>query len=190
MDELRKHFNSLRKSIPKEERELKSRAACELLMSTEEYKNARTIMIYRAMKGELDLSLLESCARAEGKTLLYPLCTGPGIMKALEPESPDAFRKGSFGIGEPDPERSKEADPASIDLVVCPCSAFNGEIYRLGMGGGYYDRFLPLCKNAKKIVIAFEVQRSNDFPVNSWDVPAELAVTEAGIYRRQDLAQN
>ncbi len=183
MDELRRKYIRLRRALPAEENRARSEAACRLLMETESYKKARKIMIYRAMKGELSLEYLESAAASDGKELIYPLCIENSRMLALLPESPDAFKKGSFGIGEPDITRSEVIRPQEIDLVVCPCAAFDTDLYRLGMGGGYYDRFLPQCTNADICAIAFEIQKGTDIPHNVWDIPVHFIVTESAVYK-------
>ncbi len=183
MDELRRKYIRLRRALPADENRVRSEAACRLLMTTESYRNARNIMIYRAMKGELSMAYLESRAAADGKELLYPLCIEEHLMLALLPDSPDAFIRGSYGIGEPDINRSKIIQPQDIDLVVCPCSAFDTDLYRMGMGGGYYDRFLPQCVNADICAIAFEIQKGTDIPHNIWDIPVHFVVTESAIYK-------
>lgn len=183
MDELRRKYIKARRALSAEENKLRSDAACRLLMDTDEYRNAHKIMIYKAARGELDLSLLEESAEKDGKELLYPLCIEESKMLVLKPDGPDAFQKGSFGIGEPVLERSEIISPEDIDLVVCPCSAFDEQLYRLGMGGGYYDRFLPLCANASVCAIAFELQKGADIPHMPWDQPVQFVVTEERIYR-------
>jgi 5-formyltetrahydrofolate cyclo-ligase len=183
MDELRRKYIRARRALSAEDNQKRSTSACRLLMGTEEYKNARTIMIYKAARGELSLALLEDCAERDSKTLLYPLCIEDHKMLALKPDGPEAFQKGSFGIGEPVAERSAIISPEDIDLVVCPCAAFDEELYRLGMGGGYYDRFLPGCVNADICAIAFEVQKGTDIPHEAWDYPVHFIVTEERIYR-------
>ena len=51
---------------------------------------------------------------------------------------------------------------------------------RLGMGCGYYDRFLPGCENAFLAAVAFEYQRTARIPAEPWDRPMDAAVTENG----------
>ena len=72
---------------------------------------------------------------------------------------PGAWKTGAFGILEPDPARSELVPPEEIDLVLCPCAGFDGDGNRVGMGAGYYDRYLPRCSNAAIYAVAFEAQR-------------------------------
>ena len=72
--------------------------------------------------------------------------------------------------------------PEEIDLVVCPCSGFDEDRNRLGMGGGFYDRYLPKCEKAAKIAVAFEAQKIPEVPMDEWDIPVEAVFTERARY--------
>ncbi len=104
-------------------------------------------------------------------------------MIALSPRSEDAWRPGPFRIPEPDPDRSELVPPEEIDLVLCPCTSFDDRGGRLGMGGGYYDRFLPLCAGASKISVAFEIQGTAEVPMAALDRPMDAVVTEERVIR-------
>ena len=69
-----------------------------------------------------------------------------------------------------------------LDLVLVPCTAFDADCYRVGMGKGYYDRYLPRCTRAVKIGIALEVQRVPRAAVDAHDQRLDAFVTERGIY--------
>ena len=82
----------------------------------------------------------------------------------------------------PVPERSVLLQPEQLDLVLVPCTAFDAGCYRVGMGKGYYDRYLPRCTRAVKIGIALEVQRVPRAAVDDHDQRLDAFVTERGIY--------
>ena len=174
-----------RNALTPEERLEKSRAIAERLVSTQEFKNAETVMIYRATKGEVRLEPLEERPEAAEKRLCYPLCISKTEMIALIPQGEDAWQAGYMGIGEPVKEKSEEIAPEDIDLIVCPCSGFDESCARMGMGAGFYDRFLERCVNASVIAVAFEAQKAEKLPTEPWDRPMGLVVTESRIYRAQ-----
>lgn len=181
---LRKDKIRARESLTEEEHVLFSREICRRITEIPEYRSADVIFIYKWVKGEVKLDDLEDDARSGGKRIVYPLCVSKTEMVAVEPGSGnDAWKdSGSFGIREPDPEKGVSVDPEEIDLVICPCSAFDEHCRRLGMGGGFYDRYLPLCTNAKVIAAAFEVQKADEIPADSFDCRTDAVITEAACY--------
>ena len=95
----------------------------------------------------------------------------------------DAWTKGAFGIHEPVLELGRAIPPEDLDLVVSPCSSFDESGMRLGMGGGYYDRYLPKCTKADVMLVAYECQGCKAVPAEPWDVPVPCIVTEARVLR-------
>ena len=175
-NKLRREKIAAREALSAGERQAKSEEIARHIAALPEFQAARTVMLYRGIKGEVRLDLLTRLAPE--KHYAYPLCRDGGEMLALIPEDVDAFKPGPFGIPEPDPERSEEAEPREIDLVICPCTSFDDTGRRLGMGGGYYDRFLPKCTRAHVIAAAFACQRAEELPEEPHDVRMELVVTE------------
>jgi 5-formyltetrahydrofolate cyclo-ligase len=142
-----------------------------------EFQAAKNIMLYRAVRSEVQLD------RLSGKDFSYPLCISDSEMIALLPNDARSWKKGYCGILEPISELSTEIKPADLDLVVCPCTAFDSGLHRLGMGKGFYDRFLSKCSNAAFVAVAFEVQRADFIEVQSWDIAMDIVVTEKEMYR-------
>lgn len=185
--ELRNAGKAGRSALSAEERAAQSAAIVKKLIASDEFKNAGVIMIYRALGAEVDLRALEAAADSCGKHLLYPLCISKTDMIPLEPENSDAWFCGSYGISEPVREKSKEYAPEEIDLVICPCTAFDEKCRRIGMGGGYYDRFLPKCQNARVIAVAFEAQKAEYIPAMPWDQAMEKVYTETAVYEQTEV---
>ena len=183
---LRKTKVRARNALTPEERLEKSEAICARLAASKEYKNAKNVMIYKATKGEVRLEPLEKLSKEQkdGKTLLYPLCLENSAMTALLPHGEEAWREGYKGIFEPDPALSDEFAPEDIDLVVCPCSSFDEECGRMGMGKGFYDRYIARCKKAAVVAVAFECQKSDSVISQPWDKPMSAVFTEEREYRR------
>ena len=176
-DLLRRECKKRRAALSDDERERFSRQISERIAESEEYKNASVILSYRATGTEAEVRLPD-----DGELVAYPKTEPDGSMRALVPESADAFIKGAFGIWEPDPLRSRELSPEEIGLVICPCVGFSGR-HRLGMGKGFYDRFLPKCVNAKAVAVAFETQHIAELPTQPHDFTVAAVFTEKGEYR-------
>ncbi len=172
----RRYALRCRDALSAEERASASRTICEKLLSLEQYRTARTIFLYRAFRSETDLSAFAEKAAEEGKTLLYPYCIDRSRMLAVCPGP--RWETDRFGITVPVLKDAAICDPSDIDLILCPCAAFDTAGRRLGMGGGYYDRYLLRCGKAVKILVAFEAQRFDRVCTGDCDVPMDAVVTE------------
>ena len=164
-------------ALTPEQRAKGSQTVCEKILATDAYMNARTVFLFRAFRSELDLGMVAAQAERDGKTVLYPCCTDRAHMLAAQPGA--HWETDGFGISVPVLAEANVFPPEKIDLVLCPCSAFDGEWRRLGMGRGYYDRFLPQCSRAFKILVAFEAQRLEQVFTDEFDVPMDAVITEA-----------
>ena len=177
--DLRKEMLGRRNQLTPQEITEKSLEAVERIAVLPAFQNAKAIMLYSHIRSELSLDALLSHPASAGKRFVWPLCLPDFQMKAL---MPGGWKAGAFGILEPDPDSSLEIAPEDLDLIICPGVAFDKDGSRLGMGGGYYDRFLPKCKNAVILMAAFELQKADHIPVDAWDFPMDMIVTEEGIY--------
>lgn len=162
----------------------KSERIVQRVLQSREFQDAKTVMLYRAVRGEARLDGIERSPEARGKRLVYPRCVGSTEMIALLPRGEDSWETGYAGIQEPIPEQSQVIAPEEIDLVLCPCTVFDEGCRRMGMGAGFYDRFLERCPNADIIAVAFEAQKAAAVPAEDWDRPMDAVFTEEAAYRR------
>ena len=172
---LRKEYILRRNSLSPAEREEKSLRAMERIAALPAFREARTVLLYRAVRGELSAESLPALPASAGKRFAYPRCVSATEMEAF---IPGTWETGAFGIPEPAEASSVRVPPEKIDLVVCPGVAFDVRGTRLGMGGGYFDRFLPKCVSAVFVMAAFESQCASALPRSLTDVPMDLIVTE------------
>ncbi len=180
---LRRKMKQARSALTPEERAERSARAVALLAASPVFQAARTVMIYEHMPAELSLDGLLTHPAAAGKCFCYPVCISRTEMIAMVP---GGWEVGAYGIRAPIRALSREVPPEKIDLVVCPGTAFDPACYRMGMGGGYYDRFLPKCTSARVVMVAFEVQRVDEIPAEPWDRPVEQVFTEERVYTREE----
>lgn len=181
--DLRKKGIAARNSLTLEYRKAASLKIIQKIIRLSEYTRAATIMSYMAIGSEVDLWGLWDISKKDEKTLCFPLCEDPkvkpGIMNALVPDDEDSFVSGAFGIREPDISRGRILSPTEIDLIICPCSTFDENNNRIGMGGGYYDRYLPQCNQATVIAVGFSCQKSDILiPRNPHDIAMDVVITE------------
>ena len=135
--------------------------------------------------GEVDLAGLAEQAARLGKTVAYPVCGENFTLTAAVP-GPDGWEMGAYGIRTPVLERAALIRPEALDLVLVPCTAFDAVCRRVGMGKGYYDRYLPRCRNAVALGVAFEAQRVPEAAADEQDWQLDGFVTERKVYRGTD----
>ena len=172
-----------RRGLPSDKRAEYSTMICRFLSAMPELQTARTILSYLAAPDEADLSAFHARARVRSVTLAFPFAEGRGVMRAMIPRGEDALAAGRYGIMCPIPERSDIAVPEALDAVLIPCVGFDHRGGRLGHGAGYYDRYLPLCPRALRILIAFDMQRVEHVIRDAHDIDIPVIVTELGIHR-------
>lgn len=172
-----------RRNMTAEERQRADMAICQRMLSLPELQQAQVIMSYAAMPEEVNLMSLHEWLWQQGKTVVFPVTDGDGIMHTVAATPKSHWQTGAYGIREP---IGKEIMPDAIDLVIAPCVAFDGGCHRLGHGGGYYDRFLRRCPRASCVAAAFEAQRLDEVCTDSYDYPPQKVVTECAIYERTE----
>ena len=172
---LRREFLSKRAAVSVEERERISHALIKKFLTTEIYHEAKIIMAYASMPDELQLNELFTACFNDKKILAIPFIVGKGIMRAVEVPSFDALEVGNFNILTV--KHGKFIEPAQMDCVIVPGAAFDINGGRLGLGGGFYDRFLPLAVNAKKIALAYDFQLVDSLPLEEHDAKIDIVLT-------------
>ncbi|MDE2195987.1 MAG: 5-formyltetrahydrofolate cyclo-ligase [Gammaproteobacteria bacterium] len=185
---LRRQMRDRRRALTADLRQQAAQSLVAVLTSQAVYHSARHIAAYVAVEGELDPMLLLLRAHEDGKQLYLPVLQAkrdaplgffrytPGI--ALQPNR--------LGIPEPPVSRGGCISPQSLDLVLTPLVAFDGNGHRLGMGGGFYDRsFAFLRTGAVKpmlLGLAYEFQRLEQLHEENWDVALAGVATERRCY--------
>ena len=140
---LRREMLARRRAFSAQERAALSEAICARALDFSAVKAARTIMLYASTAEEIDLYPLMEQLLTEGRRIALPEIVGSGVMEAQVLPAMDALTPGAFGILTPDPARGDRISPEEIDVIIVPGAAFDADGGRLGLGGGYYDRFLP-----------------------------------------------
>ena len=174
---LRREFLSKRAAISHDERDRISHELIKKFLSTKIYRASKIIMAYASTPEELQLTELFAACFADKKILAIPFIVGKGVMRAVEVPSFYALEVGAFNIQTVKAEFRKFIEPSRIDCVIVPGAAFDLSGGRLGLGGGYYDRFLPLAVNAKKIALAYDFQLVDSLPLEEHDVKIDGVLT-------------
>ncbi|NLC73462.1 MAG: 5-formyltetrahydrofolate cyclo-ligase [Ruminococcaceae bacterium] len=167
-----------RNSLSDENRRLYSELICNKLSELNEIKEAKTILSYKAIGSEVDLSEFDKIMQSLGKIVAYPLSEEGNKMTALFPKPKSNFVRGKYGILAPQIKDSEIINPEDIDIVITPLVAFDDDNNRLGHGCGYYDAYLPACKRAYIIGAAFTAQRLGKIAIEPHDIKLHRIVHE------------
>lgn len=176
---LRKKYKVIRESLFEKAPEY-SLEICKACATLEEFRGADTVLLYFAKGSEVDLSTLAAQAFDMGKCVAYPRCLKDGEMTFHKISSFEELKKGAFGIMEPSADAPICEDMEGICFV--PALAFDPEGFRLGWGGGYYDRYLADFKGIK-IGVAYDVCVAERLPREKYDIKTDYIITESRVKR-------
>lgn len=180
--ELRRELLEKRQMLTQQEWKEKSDRISAQLLDFPLFQEAQTILAYFSFRQEPDLShILYNKHQKYQKTWGFPRCVEQNLIWHLW-QPGDVLKTGVYGISEPDIQ-SPVVKPEDVDLILIPCVGCDALGYRLGYGGGYYDRLLssPQWKNLPTIGIVFEFAYLPSLPVAAWDQPLNYICTDTGI---------
>ena len=176
--ELRKQVLQEMKAIPREQKQAMDQVLTEHFLHHLFYQEAKTIATYLSFPHEFQTHELIEQALRDGKKVLIPKTYPKGRMDFVVYDSQQLV-KTSFGLLEPQGEL-EVADASQIDLIHVPGLAFTTEGYRIGYGGGYYDRYLEhFTGYSMSTIYPCQIQ---DFSPESHDIPVqEVLIDERNL---------
>jgi 5-formyltetrahydrofolate cyclo-ligase len=147
--------------------------------------DAACVSGYWPIRDELDVVPLLSQLSAAGRTVGLPVIEAresPLVFRAWRPG--DRLEPRPFGLREPPPA----AAVVLPDVLLVPLAAFDSRLYRLGYGGGYYDRTLALYRGERRVTaigVAFDEQEVDRLPIGPHDEPLDMILTPSGLRRKE-----
>lgn len=174
--ELRKQVLQEMKAIPREQKQAIDQALTEGLLQYPFYQEANTIATYLSFPHEFQTHELIEQALRDGKKVLIPKTYPKGRMDFVV-YHPQQLVKTSFGLLEPQ-GNLEVVDASQIDLIHVPGLAFTTEGYRIGYGGGYYDRSLEhFSGHTLSTIYPCQIQ---DFIPENHDIPVQEVLIDEG----------
>ena len=181
--ELRSTLRRRRAALPAEAVEGWSAAIAARLNGLPEFRRADTIHCYASsLPGEVGTDRLIAQLLTERRRVVCPRVRAHGQLEHREISALSHLVDAAFGLREPDPELAPPVDPEIANLIIVPGVAFDVEGGRLGMGGGYYDRFLAQV-SAPIVGLAFEMQLVDRLPMSMHDQRVDVIATERRVIR-------
>lgn len=176
--ELRQFLKQQRTAISVEDKRQWDQTIARHLRSLVFDLKPETLAVFWPIQSEPDLLACFYELHQSGLRLALPIVLAkaqPLQFVAWQPGQ--AMEKDAYGIAMP-VDRSREVVP---DCIVAPCVGFNQQNFRLGYGGGFYDRTLAKYRNAHSIGVAYEISRAQ-FAADTYDIALHTIVTEAARY--------
>lgn len=145
----------------------------------------QNVGLYCADEQEVDTSLIQNWCQQHGVNVYWPVVQ----QQSLVFYAYDAahLTTNRFAIPEPDPAVCESIDLLQLDCILVPCVAFDALAYRLGRGGGFYDRYLaPVLQQPKArpqlLGLAYACQKVPSCHPQAHDVRLDAIITEQGCY--------
>ena len=174
--ELRKKILQEMKALSQEQKQAIDQALIERFLQHPFYQEAKVIATYLSFPHEFQTQELIEQALKDGKKVLIPKTYPKGRMDFVV-YNPQQLVKTSFGLLEPKGDL-EVVDPSQIDLIHVPGLAFTTEGYRIGYGGGYYDRYLEhFAGHTMSTIYPCQVQEFNS---ENHDIPVQEVLIDEG----------
>lgn len=160
----------------------RSRAVQERFFALNCFIKARTVLFYVSFRSEVFTHAMIKEAMSMGKTVAVPLTDiARRRMQACRINSFDELLPGAWGIPEPKPDKNRVVPVENLEVLVAPGVAFCEKGWRLGYGGGFFDRFVSGF-NGSAIGLAFDLQVLKTVPHDaSRDMKVDRIVTEKRV---------
>ena len=174
--ELRKQVLQEMKALHREQKQAMDQALTDQFLKHPFYQEAKVIAIYLSFPHEFQTQGLIEQALKDGKKVLIPKTYPKGRMDFVV-YNPQQLVKTSFGLLEPQGDL-EVVDASQIDLIHVPGLAFTTEGYRIGYGGGYYDRYLEhFSGHTLSTIYPCQVQQ---FMPENHDIPVQEVLIDEG----------
>ena len=148
------------------------------------FKNYKIIASFISFKSEISTQFLNEFLLNNGKILCLPIIKNNSeTLNFIEYNLKTKLVSGKFGIMQPS-DLSKEFLP---EIILTPCLAFDKNGFRLGYGGGYYDKTFSYLKKIKhkfiSIAVAFDDQKIDELVHDKYDQKIDYILTEKKLYK-------
>jgi 5-formyltetrahydrofolate cyclo-ligase len=182
-----------RKNISAEQRAQESQQASERLFTVihgSALSKDGFVALYAATGSELSLQTLTVQLAQAGYCVAYPAISGEGAMSFYSTVGSEHLDLQTLGLlsqpftphAEAELSKLRKVEPHELSVVVVPGVAFGRDRYRMGFGGGYYDRFLPLLSARSRCFgVAYDEQLYRSLPTEKHDRRLDAVITPSCV---------
>lgn len=182
--DLRQQLRRYRRAIPQRQQAAAAVSVAQRLAAWPRFQRARCLTAYLAADGEIDPFSVIALAWQRGVRVHIPKLLADGGMTFIAYCPGSRLVQNRLGIAEP--VTGRRCNLAQIDCMLMPLVGFDRAGHRLGMGGGYYDRFLArTCQRRAAmpllVGVAHAGQELAHIDIAAWDVPVDAIVTDRAL---------
>ncbi len=178
-EQIRKEMLGKLRDFPSKERMRLEQELTAAVCSSKEWKVAKTVGVTWSNFPEIDTHKIIQKGLEEGKRMVIPYSGKNRVMTFHEYLPDTAMVRSKFGIMEP-VGKSNPIPPEAIDLLLVPGLAFSETGYRIGFGGGYYDRYLAsYAGKTLSLLFPFQLFSDPEWEIEPFDVPVQKLLTTA-----------
>jgi 5-formyltetrahydrofolate cyclo-ligase len=176
---LRKQMRMVRDALPESACEARSAAIHQHLVDLAELEQAGTVLAFASIRSEVRTRPIIEESWSIGKRVALPRVDGDELCLHLI-DSQTALSEGAFSVPEPAAD-AVVIEPGEIDFALIPALAFDPRGYRIGYGGGYYDRLIPRLSKACTCAVGYDFQLISEVPEQPFDVSVNLVITDSRV---------
>ncbi len=175
---LRSRYRELRNSINKVEKVEFDDLIFQRIISHELYKECKIVLAYYSINSEVDTLKLINYTLSIGKPIALPRCNADRTISFYIINSLDSLEISSYGIAEPVENPDTLVRSFDSSLCIVPALAYDMKGFRLGYGGGYYDKFLSSHKNITTMGICYSACLTDSLINEEHDISIDYLMTE------------
>ena len=177
---IRSQIRAKRKMLTPEQQTLAAQKVTHKILAHPAIQTAQHIAIFQSFDAELSTRPIIEALWQQQKSVYLPVIHpfNKGYLLFLHYNPGTSMIRNTFGIEEPKLDVRQVIPFNQLDVVITPLVAFDHKGYRIGMGGGYYDRMLSLNPRVTTIGIAHTCQQVEEIIPQPWDIPLSEIITD------------
>lgn len=172
---IREHMIQTLKKMPIKQKQQKETVILQLLFSSQIWQRAESVGVIRSLPFEFDTAAIFAKGFEQNKRIAVPKAQQKKL-QFYHVEPTTRYETSAFGVEEP----ISEQEAHHLDLLIVPGLAFSKTGYRIGFGGGYYDRFLSAF-DGKNVSLVFGEQFNDQWTPDVFDIPIDKIYTDSLI---------
>lgn len=179
----RLYLNQQRQQLSPANRQCYSAQISQHLLAYLQLKGVQQLLVYKALPFEVNTDVL---LYISGMSCFVPRMLEDADMQWVKVVTSTVWKKADFGVLEPEDGEIWQPS-AQQSMMLCPLLGFDRFGHRLGMGKGYFDRWLATFGHVldEQVGLAFSCQELPSIPIEPHDVPLQTIITEKGIIHVQ-----